>query len=108
MKRLLTEFTKLGWQFTQISRNGNVAIYRKKRIGGNAVSFEVVIVQSHDGFKVPKKEGGKKDIPPSEFYPSSAQWGTLGWSYETLTSAQQKAASLLSDNKNAENQEALP
>jgi len=72
MKQLPQTFKRNGFTFGQMEREGNVAIYRKHK--GRISSFEVVLIQSHNGRIIMGEV-----IPPSEFYPSSEQWGTKGW-----------------------------
>lgn len=85
MKTLPLTFTESGWSYTQLARKGRVAIYRKVKQGGLAESFEVIRIQSHNGYKI-----AGKDIPASETYPCSNSWGTNGWSCITREAADAK------------------
>lgn len=81
MKPLPKTFRKSGFDFEQLKRIGNVALYRKTN--GNIESFELVKVQAHDGYFIKDVE-----MPPAEFYPSSEQWGTNGWTFTTRDEAE--------------------
>jgi hypothetical protein len=39
------EWSKGSWTYTQVSREGDVAIYRQKHRAGTAVRVEVIVVQ---------------------------------------------------------------
>lgn len=96
MKKLETKFTKWGCDFTQLERIGDVAIY--ERVDKYSyTSYEIVIVQSHNG-----REIGGKLYPPSEFFPSSATWGIKGWSSTTIESARGKFADICEAEKEKE------
>jgi hypothetical protein len=82
---LAKSFTKYGFTFTQIKREGDVAIYRQTK--GNFEAFEVIIIDRHNGYKL-----GDAEIPPAETYPSSSQWGSHGWTLRTLDRAHEKFA----------------
>lgn len=77
MKQLPKEFTRNGWQFTQLKRSGNVAIYQRNKPDGSQLHLEVIIVQQGSARTLP--DG--RTIEASEFYPSDAQWGTKAWTF---------------------------
>ena len=89
MKILETTFTKKGFVHTLLQRNGNVAVYRRQKIGGKAVQFETVIIGSHNGYEI----GGVK-VEPAETYPSSEQWGAKGFTFNDESAAISKAKQL--------------
>ena len=89
MKLLETTFTKKGFTHTLVQRNGNVAVYRRQKIGGSAVHFEAVIIGSHDGYVL-----AGASIAPAETYPSSEQWGTKGFTLNDESAAISKAKQL--------------
>ena len=80
MKPLPIQFKKNGWQFEQMNREGNLAIFRKwkKPQGITIESFEVVKISQNPAYSIAGKE-----IPAAEGYPCSEQWGTRGWSFQT-------------------------
>lgn len=101
MQPLPESFEKSGWSFNQIARDGNIALFRKDRIGGNAESFEVIVVQSHNGREFKDPESQKvTHYPPAEFYPSSEQWGSKGFSLTTLTDARVRFDEMRAGAKN--------
>lgn len=91
MNILATTFTKLGWTFTQVRREGMVAIYtkRKPNWAPDCQDYEVIIVRNRrerliDGRTIEAHEG----------YPSDEEWGTYGWSYTNLESAKRRMSEL--------------
>lgn len=87
MKKLEKTFAKKRFIYTQYKRVGNKAIYTQKRDDKECkqVRYEVIIIKSHDGYEI----AGNK-IPAGEVYPSSTQWGTLGWTFLDLPDAENK------------------
>ena len=83
----LTHYQKNGYLFEVIHRRDNIAIARESRHG----SCEVFYVQSHNGMTIAGNQ-----IPPAEYPPSNAQWGSLGWTRPSLESALQKMEELSS------------
>ena len=73
-KPVLKEFRKDQADFKLLKREGDVALLQKIR--GDYCGFEVVVIQKHNGYEMMGKV-----VPPSEFYPSSEQWGTYGFSF---------------------------
>lgn len=90
MKTLPTKFTKNDFEFEQLQRTGDVAIYRKKRPNHSQWTFETIIVGRHNGFTL-----GGNHIAPAETYPSSEAWGASGWTYQDKACAFAKMDSLL-------------
>lgn len=95
-KPIETNFTKTGFQFRQIFRDGDVAIFHKATIKGalHPVSadcgFETVVITRHDGYEI----AGVK-MEPAEQYPGNEAWGSRGWTYQNLLSAINKYEILL-------------
>ena len=88
-----TEFRKCGFQFTQIVRNGDVAIYHKVAIKGNRhpVSFDAGFDAGFEVVIIGRNNGGNRYYPnPTEVYPSSSFWGTRGWTCDNLYAARVK------------------
>ncbi len=95
MKTLETEFESKGFRYTQVRRDGDVAIYKQSRIDGALVNgshmhgshsaFEVVKIRRHNGYTL-----AGISFPPAEMYPSSSLWGLFGWTCVTLEEAEQK------------------
>lgn len=94
MRKLVKSFKQKGFNFTQIKRDGDFAIFKKIPVNGTHVSYEVVIVSRHNGYEL-----GGQYIEPAETYPSSSQWGVKGWTCTSLKEAETKFINL----KEAEN-----
>lgn len=88
-------FTKVGFRFKQIVREGDLAIFHKTHLSpAHDGGFEVVIIGRHDGYEI----AGNK-IEPAETYPSNEQWGVKGWTYADLYHAELKFESLKNGGK---------
>lgn len=85
---LPTEFTDKGWEFKQLFREKNVAVYIK--IKNKVASYETIIIKKHDGYEIMNNK-----IPPSEIYPKNEDWGTAGFTYSKEEDAINKAKKLL-------------
>lgn len=87
MKKLPLEISKKGFVYTQVKREKDIAIYKQKSLDEVVKGewFEVIKIKSHDGMTL-----GGNYIPPSEMYPSSTQWGVLGFTYPNLEDAKSK------------------
>jgi hypothetical protein len=87
MKKIETKFTKKGFKYTQVVRKGDKAIFTQERTEKGSIikNYEVVVIKKHNGYEI-----GGNIIPPSEVYPSSTQWGTLGWTFQNLEDARKK------------------
>ena len=95
MKKLETKFTKKGYNYTQVIRKGNFAIYKQEnsKIKNPTPRFEVIEIKSHNGYEI----GGQK-IAAAEVYPGSTQWGLLGWTHLDLESAKNRFNKLVKGN----------
>ena len=91
MKILEEQFEHTGFNFQQITRKNNYAIYRKTKEGVR--NYEVVVIKSHDG-----KDIMGRYYEPSEIYPASSNWGHDGWTYISLESAVDKFNELSGEN----------
>lgn len=81
MKTLPKTFSKNGFDFERIDRRGDLAIFRKHK-KSRCVSYEVVRIQSHDGYAIAGKQ-----IEAGECYPSSESWGTHGFTVASYEAA---------------------
>jgi hypothetical protein len=73
-----------------IKRFNDIAIYRKTK--GAYTGYEVVRITLSSLHPFDKE----KDLYDRvEHYPSSAEWGTHGWTSQTLEAAQRKADKLI-------------
>lgn len=82
MKTLATTFRSHGYDFVQLDRVGNVALFEKTTTGVTRPSYEVVIVQQHG-----ERVIAGNTIAAAEAMPGSEQWGRLGWTYPTIDHA---------------------
>jgi len=90
VKPIDTFFTYKGFDFRQIVREGDVAVYSQCFKGGKMpVAYEVVVIQKHDGYTIMGKT-----YPPSEFYPSTNDWGTKGFTIVTTDTTKMKQKAL--------------
>jgi hypothetical protein len=78
-KPLPTRFRRDGFEYRQIAREGNAAIYEQTWSGcaEPSVCYEVIRIRRRDGFQI-----GGRLVEPAEVYPSSRAWGVDGF---TLT-----------------------
>src|SRR5260370_18892626 len=76
-KPLEAQFRHNGFDYCQIAREGDVAIYEQRWPGSENVCYEVVRIRRREGFEI-----GGKFIEPAEVYPKSETWGVDGF---TLT-----------------------
>jgi hypothetical protein len=90
IKRLPKKFTRNRYQFEQLCRTENTAIYIQ-HINGRQKAFEVVVIAAAD--RKPIKTNGRvvwERCDPYECYPSSEMWGTYGFTYTTEQDARAK------------------
>jgi hypothetical protein len=90
VKRLPEKFTRNRYQFEQLRRTNNTAIY-VQHINGRQKAFEVIVIAVAD--RKPAKVNGRVTWEPCEpykCYPASEVWGTFGWTYTTLEDARDK------------------
>src|SRR4029077_11990320 len=78
-KPLPTRFRRDGFEYRQIAREGNAAIYEQtwSGCGEPSVCYEVIRIRRRDGFQIDGRL-----VEPAEVYPSSRAWGVDGF---TLT-----------------------
>jgi hypothetical protein len=78
-KPLPTRFRRDGFNYRQIAREGEAAIYEQTWSGCTdpSVCYEVIRIRRRDGFQV-----NGRLVEPAEVFPSSGGWGVDGF---TLT-----------------------
>jgi len=96
MKALPTEFDYDGFHFRQLAREGDVALFEKRKPTHSRASYEVAIVQQH-----PAETIHGREYPDRESMPPSETWGALGWTPSDLESAKTKFGSLVQSRRNA-------
>jgi hypothetical protein len=91
MRKLELKFRKNGFDFEQVFREGNVAIYRQTKEGqpGN-VHFEVGRIRENKA-----REQFGKHFEACESWPNSEEWGVRCWTYPDLVGAKARAATLI-------------
>ena len=82
---LATTFRADGFDFEQVDREGDLAIYRKTK-GEAQQSFDLGIVQN----RVEHTWPNGNTTPAHESMPSSEQWGVKGWTFNALTDARHR------------------
>ncbi len=85
MKTIRTAFKQDGFDFEQVARESDVAIYRKTKrsdTGGQIEGFEVIKIGTY-----PERTVFGVTFEHSECYPPSEKWGTLGWTCTTKQAA---------------------
>jgi len=77
-KRLPKEFRRDGFNYRQIAREGDVAVYEQTWLNRAepSRSYEVIRVRRRDGFQI-----GGRFIEPAEVYPASELWGVNGFTF---------------------------
>lgn len=90
-KPLPKEFQRDGFNYRQVARERDCAIYEQTWNGcaEPSVRFEVVRVRRRDGFKI---DG--RFVEPAETYPGSASWGSEGWTLHSREAAFAKLRSI--------------
>jgi hypothetical protein len=91
MRKIPASFTRKGYEYRQISRTGDIAIY--EQASDTTKWYDVVVITKH---KESKRiiQGKERTFQATEVYPSDSQWGAMGWTYYTLQNAQVKANEL--------------
>jgi hypothetical protein len=76
---LPTRFRRDGFDYRQIVREGDAAIYEQtwNRCSDPSVCYEVILIRRREGFQIDGRL-----VEPAEVYPSSGAWGVDGF---TLT-----------------------
>jgi len=90
IKPLKTSFRHDKYDFVMVSRQNNVAVFRKTKDSHS--SYEVIIVRQKSN---PSSKLGIREH--YEAYPVSEEWGIYGWSCTTLERANEKMQELLDD-----------
>jgi hypothetical protein len=83
-KPLPTRFQRDGFDYRQIAREGDVAIYEQAWSGCSnpSVCYEVVRIRRREGFQI---DG--RFVEPAEVYPTSESWGVDGFTFTDKAAA---------------------
>jgi len=84
---LPTRFRRNGFDYRQITRKVDAAIYEQHWTGcaDPSVCYEVIRIRRRDGFQI-----GEKFIEPYEVYPNTAAWGIDGFTFTDRNKAWDK------------------
>jgi hypothetical protein len=77
-KPLPTHFRRVGFDYRQIAREGDVAIYEQTWSGCSnpRVCYEVIRIRRHEGFQIDGRL-----VEPAEVYLNSDVWGMDGFTF---------------------------
>jgi hypothetical protein len=91
-KPLPTRFRRKGFEYRQIAREKDTAIYEQKWRGCSdpSVCYEVVRIRRREGFQIDGRL-----VEPAEAYPSSGAWGVDGWTVCDKESAFRKLQEII-------------
>jgi hypothetical protein len=83
-KLLTKEFRRGGFQYRQIAREGDAAIYEQRWTGCAEPSpaYEVIRIRRREGFRI-----GTRFVEPAEVYPASEAWGVDGFTFTNRNKA---------------------
>ena len=86
-KGLPKEFQRDGFNYRQVAREGDAAIYEQRWTGcpNPAVCFEVIRIKRREGFEI-----GGRFVEPAEVYPNSEAWGMDGFTFTDWNKARAK------------------
>lgn len=88
--KLPESFKSKGFQFTQVDRTNDFAIFLKENGPIESENYyfcyEVIKVQRQKANTI-SIGGNKIFYPQREVYPGDKSWGVLGWSFRTLPEA---------------------
>jgi hypothetical protein len=79
------------FQYAQVERRGDVALYTQTHKASGTVRYEVIKIRIQPEHTWPTGV----TTPEQEAYPGSGSWGLYGWTFFEITAAQQKMRELL-------------
>ena len=91
MQVLEHELEDSRFQYVQVERRENVALYTQTHKASGHVRYEVIKIKIQAEHTWPNGV----TTPEKEAYPGSGSWGRDGWTFFALTAAQQKMGELL-------------
>jgi hypothetical protein len=91
-KPLPTRFRRDGFDYRQIARKGDAAIYEQRWSGcrNPSVCYEVIRIRRREAFEI---DG--RFVEPAEVYPASKLWGTDGFTLSERDAAFAKLRELV-------------
>jgi hypothetical protein len=95
-KPLPTQFRHGGFDYRQITRERNAAIYEQIWIGcrNPSLSYEVIRIRRREGFEI-----AGRFVEPAEVYPNSEAWGVDGWTMQDKDAAFRKLREVVAPTK---------
>lgn len=75
MQPLPLEFTEGHYRYTQVTRQGMLAIYQQSHLQGTMTRYEVVRIREMAEHTWPRGN----TTPAHEFYPNVSRWGVDAW-----------------------------
>jgi len=84
MQPLAMQFEDRTFRYTQVARDGNVAIYTQEHKLSGVIRFEVATIRIEKEHTWP----GGNVSPEREAYPGSSAWGIRGWTFYTCAAAE--------------------
>jgi hypothetical protein len=90
MLPIATQFEESGFRYTQLTRQGDIAIYSQEHKGSGVVRYEVVRIR----VQAERTWPNGLVTPEREAYPGASSWGRDGTTHYTLENAQTHAATL--------------
>lgn len=93
MKPIDPEFTLKQYHFKLLTREKDIAIFHRDHVEVGHPHFEVVRIRCHKEFVLMGKT-----YPPTEYYPSSYDWGRLGYTCQTRERAFARMTQMLGES----------
>jgi hypothetical protein len=90
MQPIAMQFEDRTFRYTQVAREGNVAIYTQEHKLSGVIRFEVVTIRIAKEHTWPNGNVS----PEREAYPGSSAWGILGRTFYTRAAAEAHMAQL--------------
>jgi len=97
-KPLPLQFRHDGFDYRQIAREGNGAIYEQRWMGcpNPSIAYEVIRIRRREGFEI-----NGRVVQPAEVYPKSEAWGVDGFTLTDKDAAFAKLRQLASPSGEA-------
>lgn len=92
VRPLETEFRRDGFDYKQVKRRGDVALFEQRR-GDEAKGYELVIIRVKPAATLPNG----RSVSEREAYPSSEEWGVFWWTVVDRVAAFGRFAELVDD-----------
>src|SRR5438874_11180856 len=90
MLPIVTQFEESGFRYTQLERQGDIAIYSQEHKGSGVVRYEVVRIR----VQAERTWPDGRVTPEREAYAGASSWGRDASTHYTLADAQAHAATL--------------